>query len=205
MGSAAARRFPSEGDVVGSLPEPALMSAEEYWAFEQASEWRHEFVNGVVYAMVGGSDRHGLIAGNLLALLLQGLPDRCQPFAQAMKLRIKAARDERYYYPDVLVSCSPDDRASHTRSEPVFIAEVLSRSTGRVDRGEKFEAYRRIPSLEEYALVSQDEVRLELFRRRAGWEREPHGPGDLVRLDGLDFSFPLEALYRRTVLTPSPS
>ena len=181
------------------------MSADQYWSFEQASEWRHEFVNGAVYAMVGTSDYHNLIAGSLYALLLTNLPDRCQPFINDMKLRIAAAHDQRYYYPDVLVSCSPTDRETHTRSEPVFIAEILSPSTERIDRGEKFEAYRGIASLEGYALVSQDEVRLELFRRRTDWDSEPHGPGDLVRLDGLDFTFPLEALYRRTGLMPSQS
>ena len=92
-----------------------------------------------------------------------------------MKLRIEAGRDQRFYYPDVFVFCSPMDREPYSRSEPIFIAEILSPGTERIDRGEKFEAYTLIRSLDAYALISQDAVRIELFRRHTGWNREVLG------------------------------
>jgi Uma2 family endonuclease len=181
--------------------EIVKVSAEDYLAAEHEGGWRQEFVNGTVYAMVGSSDRHNLISLNLALALSVALPDRCQVFTADMKLHIRSGRDERFYYPDVFVSCSPADRERYTRSEPVFVAEVLSPTTERVDRTEKFEAYKTIASLEEYALVAQDEVRLELFRRRTGWQHEVFGPDDTLALDSLNLSLPLASLYRRTDLS----
>jgi Uma2 family endonuclease len=178
----------------------ALMSAEDYLSAENEGAWRHEFVNGAVYAMVGSSDWHNVISVNLAAALSAALPERCQVFAADMKLRIRNELDERFYYPDVFVSCAASDRERYTREEPVFVAEVLSPHTERVDRGEKFEAYKRLPSLEEYAILSQDRVRLELFRRRAGWQREVFGLGSNVTFGSVDLTLPLVTLYRRTEL-----
>jgi Uma2 family endonuclease len=180
-----------------------LFSAEDYLQSENDGTWRHEFVNGVVFAMAGASDQHSLIVLNLASALSAGLPDRCQVFASEMKVQIRAGKDERFYYPDVLVSCSPTDRQRFTREEPAFIAEVLSDATERIDRGEKFEAYKTIASLQEYAILSQEEIRLELFRRRSGWEREVFGPDDAVRFESVDLTVKLSALYRRTGLLGS--
>lgn len=195
------RRGRGEGTMIAEAArETALMSAEDYLARETDGAWRHEFVNGVVYAMVGASDRHNMIAGALYAALAAGLPDRCQAFVSDMKLRIRQRSDERFYYPDVLVSCAPADREPYSREEPVLLAEVLSPGTERTDRGEKFDVYRGIASLEEYAILAQDRVRLELFRRRTGWQREVFGPGDEVALESVGLTLPLAALYRRTGL-----
>lgn len=177
--------------------DTALMSAEDYLARENDGVCRHEFVNGVVYAMVGSSDRHNLIAGALYAALLGHLPGQCQVFIADMKLHVRLRGDERFYYPDVFVSCTPSDRDRYTREEPVFVAEVLSPATERVDRGEKFWAYTALPSLEEYALLAQDEVKLELFRRRTGFEREIFGAQDVLDLDSVGLRLPLADLYRR--------
>ena len=180
-----------------------LFSAEDYLQSENDGTWRHEFVNGVVFAMAGASDQHSLIVLNLASALSAGLPDRCQVFASDMKVQIRAADDERFYYPDVLVSCSPTDRERFTREEPTFVAEVLSEATERIDRGEKFASYKAISTLNEYALIAQDSVRLELFRRRTGWDRELFSMGDAIRLESVDFTIPLAALYRRTGLLPT--
>ena len=190
-------------DVATVLPEVVSMSAEEYLAAENDGEWRHEFVNGAVYAMVGSSARHNIISINFATFLSANLPDHCQVFATDMKLRIKAAPDERYYYPDVVVSCSPADRDEYTRAEPVFVTEVLSPWTERTDRGEKADAFRRIPTVVEYVLVSQSEARVELFRRRTGWQREIFGLGETMTLESVDLVIPLAALYRRSGLLPS--
>lgn len=180
--------------------EIARISVEDYLARENDGAWRYELVDGVAYAMVGSSDRHNAIAGALYALLLGQLPPRCDVFVTDMKLRVRAERDERFYYPDVFVTCSPSDRDRYSREEPVLVAEVLSPGTERVDRGEKFEAYRTIPSLQEYALLSQEGVRLELFRRRTGWARETFGPDADVTLESVALTLPLASLYRRTDL-----
>jgi Uma2 family endonuclease len=190
---------PETERVAEAAPRVVMMSVEDYLASEEDGPWRHEFVNGVTYAMAGSSARHNLIAGALYAALLGHLPARCEVFISDVKVRIESARDRRFYYPDVFVSCSPTD-AVFTRNEPVLVAEVLSPWTERVDRGEKFEAYKRIASLQEYAILSQDEVRLELFRRRSGWEREVFGPDDAVTFESVDLTVKLAALYRRTGL-----
>jgi len=176
-----------------------MMSVEDYLASEEDGPWRNEFVNGVTYAMAGSSTRQNKIAGTLYAALVGHLPVRCEAFISDVKVRIESARDRRFYYPDVFVSCSPTDDA-YTRDEPVLVAEVLSPWTERIDRGEKFEGYRTIASLQEYAILSQDEVRLELFRRRSGWEREVFGPDDAVTFESVDLTVKVAALYRRTGL-----
>jgi Uma2 family endonuclease len=176
-----------------------MMSVEDYLASEEDGPWRHEFVNGVTYAMAGSSTRHNKIAGALYAALIGHLPARCEAFISDVKVRIESARDKRFYYPDVFVSCSQTD-SIYTRDEPILVAEVLSPWTERIDRGEKFEAYKTIVSLQEYAILSQDDVRLELFRRRSGWEREVFGPGDAVTFDSVDLAIELATLYRRTGL-----
>lgn len=180
-----------------AAPDTALMSAEDYLARENDGACPHEFVNGMVYVMGGSSDRHNLIAGALSAELLRHLPGRCQVFIADMKLHVRLGGDERFYYPDVFVSCARSDRDRYTREEPVFVAEVLSPATERVDRGEKFWAYTALPSLEEYALVAQDEIKLELFRRRTGFEREVFGPDGTIDLESVELALPLAALYRR--------
>ena len=177
--------------------EITLMSSEDYLARENDGDWRHEFVNGVVYAMVGTSDRHNVIAGSLYAALLGHLPRRCQVFMTDMKLQVRRGHDQRFYYPDVFVSCAPSQMGRYTREEPLLIAEILSPTTERVDRGEKFEAYTALPSLEEYALISQERRRVELFRRRTGWQREVVETEGEVMFESVAFTLPLAALYRR--------
>jgi Uma2 family endonuclease len=180
--------------------EIALMSSEEYLARENDGAWRHEFVNGAVYAMVGTSDRHNVIALNLASELLRHLPERCQVFANDMKVQVRQAADHRFYYPDVFVSCAPSEMGRYTREEPLLVAEVLSPSTERVDRGEKFEAYTALPSLDEYALIAQDRRRVEVFRRSTGWRREVVESEGEVLLASVGLTLPLAALYRRAGL-----
>ena len=133
------------------FPDP-----REYLDAENDGEWRHEYIGGVIYTMAGGSEEHNLIAGNIFAHLKLSLPDRCRGFSQDMKVHISRAPDERYYYPDVFVTCLPTDRDRFSKSEPILVVEVLSPQTARVDRGEKFEGYKTLPSLMEYVLVSRE-------------------------------------------------
>jgi Uma2 family endonuclease len=153
-------------------------------------------VNGAVYAMAGASDRHNLIRGCLSSTLYGRITQGCRVFSAEMKLRIKDNADERYYYPDVFVSCDPNDRERYWRNTAVLVVEVLSPSTERTDRTEKFEAYKRIPSLMEYGLLAQDAMELELFRRRTDWQREFYQRDNTVTFDSVGLTINVSLLYR---------
>jgi len=171
------------------------LSVEDYLAAEDGAERRHEYIDGALYAMTGASDRHGLIVGNLYALLrplLRGTS--CQLFANDMKVRLRIADQDIFYYPDLLLSCDPTDRETYYRSCPCLLVEVLSESTGRIDRREKLFAYQTIPSLQEYLLIEQDWRAVEIHRRRQGWGAEYLTDGG-VRLDCLEVEVPLDVIY----------
>ena len=127
----------------------SFVTVDDYLFGEQDGQVRHEYVDGEVYAMVGASDRHGLIAGNLHTALNLALPDRCQVFISDMKVRVRTDAKDIFYYPDVLVTCDSRDRETYYREKPCLIVEILSRRTERLDRFEKLMFYRQLASLEE--------------------------------------------------------
>lgn len=176
---------------------PDIVSVEDYLAHERASSLRHEFVGGAIYAMSGGSRRHNLIAVNLTAALTAHLPDRCAAHMADTKLRIRLQKAELFYYPNTMVCCAASDQSLDWIEDPIAVAEVLSPSSERVDRGEKFNSYIQIPSLQEYILIDQSMVRIELFRRSNQWQREVLVAGDTLHLPSIDFALPVDALYRR--------
>lgn len=177
-----------------------LISPEDYLARENDGTWRHEFVAGAVYAMSGASDQHNLIAGGTESLIGNLVEKPCQTFSRDMKVRVANNSDIRFYYPDVFVSCDPDDRATHWRERPLIVIEVLSPITERFDRAEKYEAYKALPSLQEYGLLSQDQVELELFRRRTAWQREVYVHDDTVTLESIGITVMVSQLYARSDL-----
>ena len=181
--------------------EPQLtttfLSVDEYLAGELESQIRHEYVDGEVYAMVGASDRHGLITLNLAGLMSQRLPERCQVFSSDMKVRIHTAERDIFYYPDVLVSCDPRDREPYFRQYPCLVAEVLSPHTARLDRFEKFLFYRQLDTLQEFLLVSQDYRQVEVFRRADQWRGDRYTSGE-VQLRSIDLAVTIDEIYRRT-------
>lgn len=179
-------------------PLPAaktFVSVDEYVEGELHSEIRHEYIDGQVYAMGGASDRHGLIV-NALAFSLTPAARRrhCQLFTSDMKVRLKIAGQDVFYYPDLLLSCDPADRDPYFRSRPCLIVEVLSESTERVDRREKMLAYQTLPSVQEYLLVAQDARHTEIYRRANDWQAEYVQSGE-IRLDCLDTGVTLDAIY----------
>ena len=175
----------------------AWIKPEEYLALEEKATTKHEYLDGVIYAwqgfgpeaMAGGSRAHNQAIQNLVVALRQSLRGTpCTTYAADLRLHVRQRR--AYFYPDVAVSCSPADSpvgdANATEfSEPRVVFEVLSDSTEAFDRGEKFEAYKQIPSLEEYVLVSVRDRRVEVFRRARGWicEESAGGPVALESLD----------------------
>jgi Uma2 family endonuclease len=178
------------------LRKPNRLSEREYFDFENASKLRHEFVGGVIFAMVGGSDRHNLICGNVFAAIRPNLAAPCQAFSAQMKLRVSLADSVDHYYPDVFVTCDASDRAPLCRERPCLIIEVLSDSTEMDDRRSKFLAYTTIPSLQEYVLIAQDVPQLEVMRRRASWKPEYLFADDTLRLESLGLSVPVREIYR---------
>jgi Uma2 family endonuclease len=172
------------------------LSVAQYLAGERVSEIRHEYINGRVHAMVGASDRHNLIAGNVFVLLRQlANPRGCQVFISDMKVYLNIGGEDILYYPDVMVACDPDDREPYFRRNPCLVVEVLSPATERIDRREKFLAYTTLPSLKEYLLVCQDQPRVTLFQRRDNWQAHIFGPGNRLELDCLEGAIEVDAVY----------
>ena len=172
----------------------------EYLALEARSPVRHEYIAGEIFAMTGASIRHNIIALNIATALrthLRGTP--CRALMEGVKLYLKKERS--YFYPDVMVTCEPRllelDAQVQVVDSPVLIVEVLSPSTKGIDRREKLRAYRTLPSLKEYAMVSQDECRVELHRRRGdiGWDIITFEPGDTVELASVELQLPIADVY----------
>jgi len=181
--------------------QASQFSVDDYLKGELTSEIKHEYVGGRVYAMTGVSTAHNLIAGNLFAALrghLRGGP--CQVFMADVKVRLKVAEEDIFYYPDVFVACREDDREPYYRRFPNTVIEVLSEATERTDRREKFLAYQAIESLQEYLLVAQDERRITVFRRDTGWRAEHLGADDTLRLPSLDFSMAVAEVFEGVAL-----
>jgi Uma2 family endonuclease len=148
-----------------NLPEP--WTVEEFLAWEREQEERYEYVGGVVRMMVGGTLDHNTIALNIasrLRTLLAGGP--CRVFMEG----VKVVSDAATMYPDVVVTCAPGSGRSDVVSEPEVVVEVLSRSTQGFDRGPKLDAYQQIPSLKQYVLIAQEEIRVSVYDRdEGGW------------------------------------
>ena len=180
-----------------ALEKPQLLTVEEYLDGEKFSEVRHEYLGGLVYAMAGTSDEHNFIVTNLLAALhahLRGKP--CRVFVLDAKVRLKVAADDILYYPDLMVWCDPRDTNRFFKRFPRAVIEVLSESTERTDRREKFLGYTQIETLEEYILVAQDKMEVTLFRRANRWQPEILKTAtQSLPLASIDFSVALPAIY----------
>jgi Uma2 family endonuclease len=178
---------------------------DEYRRFEDSNPAKHEFIDGHILAMAGGTPAHARLQGAVLYALerrLEGKP--CQPFPSDLRVRVRATGMATY--PDVTVICGAvetDPEDLHAVTNPTVIVEVLSDRTERYDRGEKFEHYRTIPSLREYVLVSHRERHVEV-RRRGGvgeW-RETHARrGEVVELTALGITVGVDEIYERSPLT----
>jgi Uma2 family endonuclease len=177
-------------------PSQQRISPEEYLAGETTSDVRHEFVDGIVFAMAGASERHNEILLNLATLLRPLTPEGCRLFVSDMKLKVEVASDVRFYYPDLFISCGPRDPTSHVRSDATMIIEVLSPSAERHDRYEKLTAYKTLPSLLEYVLVDQSMPSIEVYRRPENWVREGYGLHDNIRLISIPTTVPAAAIFR---------
>lgn len=180
-----------------ALRNPGYYSVEEYLALEQSLGERCEYVDGVIYSMTGGSDRHNLIAGNAFFALRRDLPDDCEVYSQGMKSRVQTDTDEARYYPDVMVCCDHSDRDPLYRERPCVIIEVLSPSTETNDRQGKFANYRKMPSLGHYVLVAQDVPQVEVFARDADWRPAMLFKGDRITVCDGRATLSVDDIYAR--------
>lgn len=171
---------------------------EEYLALERDSETKHEYVNGEIYAMAGGTPEHGRLATKLAQLVRNALAKRpCELYSSDVRVRVEATG--RSTYPDLSIVCSkivPSAEDPDAITNPIVLIEVLSPSTEMDDRGNKWAHYRRIPSLECYVLVSQGERSIETYRREGKrWIYEAFGPGEVASVAGAEVTLAVDELY----------
>ncbi|AUT02521.1 hypothetical protein CLI64_20180 [Nostoc sp. CENA543] len=185
--------------------QPQKMTVEEYLAWELQQELRYEYVNGEVFAMTGGTVPHNDIALNFYRVLYPHLRARgCRVNVSDVKVLFNTKNI--YYYPDVIVSCDPQDlNARKFIQNPTIIAEVLSPGTSSKDRGEKFTNYLTIPSLQEYLLIDSEKISVERFCRGEGrmWLYYPYTEGDMITLSSIEFDFAIAQLYEGVVFAPA--
>lgn len=185
---------------------PAFISVSNYLQGEEHSPIRHEYIGGQIFAMSGGSEEHNRIALNIASLLRQHLRGSgCKTFIADMKVKIEIAHNtaDLFYYPDVMVTCDPDDREKYYKTRPCLIIEVLSPSTENLDRREKRLNYQSLPSLQEYVLISQDEIEVEIYRpNEAGiWQRAVLTQEDAIALNSVNLTLPMTEIYDEVLPT----
>ena len=170
------------------------ISPEEYLAGELVSDIKHEYIDGEVYAMTGTSLNHGRIVSNFLVSLHTHLANTpCDVFAADIKIKAQ----NNFFYPDLIVDCQNKDGGAYVTESPLIIVEVLSKSTRKLDQTLKRLAYQSLPSLQEYVLIEQDFVDIEVSRRANYWQPEHYYLGDQLCLASLDLHLSVEAVYTR--------
>ncbi len=171
------------------------LSIKDYLKGELASDIRHEYYDGNVFAMAGAGEKHNIISLNLASILRQkSRGTDCRAFVADMKLYI--ADLNRFYYPDILLVCNKDDTHEYYKELPCLVVEVLSPSTEAIDRREKLHAYQSMPSLQEYVMISQEEKKVELYRRDGKyWQYFLLDAGDNLKLECLDVDITMTDIY----------
>ena len=184
-----------------SVAAQTYLTPEEYLAFERKATTKNEYLNGQIVAMSGASFVHNFITMNIANQLYNQLRGgECQVATSDM--RVKVTQTESYFYPDVVVVCGKplsEDNTFDTLLNPTVIVEMLSPSTETYDRGEKFAHYKRVESLKEYILVSQDRARVEHYlRQESKWlQNEFLKLDDVMPLISIECELPLQDIYTR--------
>ena len=179
--------------------KPRLISPEEYLQQEETSTERHEYFDGEIFLMAGGSHNHEMICGGVLSLLRQhARRKKCTAYGSNMKIQVKS--NGLFTYPDAMLVCGKIQFVAERNdvvTNPVLIVEVLSNSTQSYDRGDKFALYRGVPSFAHYLLIHQDQPLIEYHRKTIqGWLlTEISGIDTTLSLESLDLSLPLRELY----------
>lgn len=181
-----------------ALADFRFLTPEEYLELEAQSPIKHEYIDGEIYAMAGTTDAHNTIALNLAFLIRNHLRGTgCSIYFADLKVRLEKLN--RFYYPDLLVTCNSQDQETPTYKQfPKLIVEVLSDSTEAFDRGNKFHDYQTVESLEEYVLINTRYQRVEIFRRslQTGWLFQTYTPSNATfSLHSLDLTIFFTDLY----------
>jgi len=171
-----------------------VMTAEEYLAGEEIAKNKHEFIDGEIYAMSGASKNHERISGNIFRKIgnfLEGSP--CEPFSSDVKVKV----GDDFFYPDAMVVCDDQTEDDYYTETPTIIIEVFSKSTRRYDTTIKRTAYQSIPTLQEYVLIEQDFVDVEVSRKKDQWSSRHYLLGDSLILESIGLTIKVEDLYQR--------
>lgn len=180
------------------------LTPDEYFAWEATQLEKHEYINGEVYAMTGGSVNHSRIAIRCTTMFDIHLDDSSCITGNS-DLRVNIVGTNNYTYPDASVTCDDRDKTtSQYITYPCLIVEVLSASTEAYDRGGKFRMYRQNPALIDYLLISSTSIEIDLYHKNdAGdWLIINYKAGDTIKLKSINLSFPIEQVYRGLTLTP---
>lgn len=171
----------------------------DYLALEESSNVKHEFLDGQIYGIAGGTPEHAAIAAALTGLLFAQLRgSRCR--LHDADLRVRVLETGLATYPDVTIVCGARERHPedpNAVTNPILLVEVLSKSTEEYDRGDKFEHYKRIASLREYVLVSHREREIEVWTRRTdAWTRAVFRDGERAELASVSAQLDVTELYQ---------
>jgi Uma2 family endonuclease len=180
-----------------AVNQPIYITPEQYLELEEKSPIKHEYIDGEVYAMAGASDAHVTISLSLSSQLLNHLRGSgCRVYMSDMKVKIKTLN--RFYYPDVMVTCHPQDQNTDNYKQfPTLIVEVLSPSTEGFDRGDKFTDYQQIETLQEYVLINTKKARVEIFRRNEQglWTLQYYDEQTEYQLQSINFIGQISTVY----------
>jgi len=187
--------------MIASKSRGPYFTPEEYLQLEHTSPIKHEYKQGLVYAMAGAKKAHITIVSNLSGLLFSHLRGVRDYVSYSTDIKVKFLEGDGFYYPDVVVTCDARDQVTNSVfiQHPKLIIEVLSDSTKAFDRGEKLADYRTIPELEEYVLVHQKRILVECFRRSHDdrWLDQTYRACDEIKFKSIGFTCPVEFLYEK--------
>ncbi len=171
------------------------VSVEDYLQGEMIADIKHELFNGQVFAMVGASENHDYISGNIFGEFYNHLKNAsCRPFTADMKVK---TANGNFRYPDCMVVCEQDNEDPYYKTKPVILVEVISASSRKTDRKDKLLEYINIPSLQEYIIIEQDFVDVEVFKKIDDWHSSHYFLGDAITLESIDLTLSVEDLYHR--------
>ncbi len=186
---------------MSTLTAQTHLTPEEYLTWERKQPFKNEYHNGQIIAMSGANRWHNCITVDIAVQLSNQLMGKeCEVYISQM--RVRTSPEISYFYPDVIVVCGEprfEDDTFDTLLNPIIVIEVLSPSTAAFDRGEKFEYYKQLASLQEYVLISQDSVRVEHYRREGTqWTHNKlQHLEDTLSFTSIECEAPLRAIYRR--------
>ncbi len=173
------------------------ISPEEYLEIDRASiDVKYEYTDGHMYAMSGGTAEHAEIAINMIAILKAHLQGSCRVLSSDVRVQVA---ERKYYYPDVSVSCHPEDKQKGIDiiRYPRLVIEVLSPSTETNDRGKKFRSYKACSSIQEYVLISSQHREVEVFHRQGDmWAYRQYESSQEITLASIRLTTSLADIYR---------